>query len=297
MRESVILSLIHILAIISAVSPSVLSTKGKKIIRQILKRYLNRETEDEFYSLFENNLEFYNSELGSLDKTELSVEGSLLSFQINNVCRQLIKKLLLEDRMIIFLSLLEFAFAEDKISEQEKILIDIIAKAFNISEKEYDNAMAFMIEKDFDKVSPECMLIAESDDPALFADLTFSRYEKWRHIRINGFKGHLFVLHIESTGSLIVIYDGKMKLHFKGVNIIAGRPYLLERGVNIKGHGIESIYYSRIYKKFASRKFFEKVTYEGHGIEFSFRNSDNGIQQMNFRIESGNMIGLMGEAE
>jgi ABC-type multidrug transport system ATPase subunit len=104
----------------------------------------------------------------------------------------------------------------------------------------------------------------------------------------------MFVLHIESTGSLILTYDGTLTLYFKGRDIIACRPYLLDRGVNIKGQGIEPIYYSRIYKKFVSRKFPETIVFEGHDIEFLFKNSDNGIRKMNFRIESGNLIGLMG---
>jgi ABC-type multidrug transport system ATPase subunit len=102
------------------------------------------------------------------------------------------------------------------------------------------------------------------------------------------------VLHIESTGSLIFTYDGTLTLYFKGRDIIACRSYLLDKGVNIKGQGIDPIYYSRIYKKFVSRKFPEKIVFEGHEIEFLFKNSDNGIRQMQFKIESGNLIGLMG---
>jgi ABC-type multidrug transport system ATPase subunit len=101
-------------------------------------------------------------------------------------------------------------------------------------------------------------------------------------------------MHIESTGTLLFTYDGPLVLYFKGRDIIACRPYLLDRGVNIKGEGIDPIYYSKIYKKFVSRKFPEKIFFEGHGVEFLFKNSDNGLQKMNFRVESGNMIGIMG---
>ena len=101
-------------------------------------------------------------------------------------------------------------------------------------------------------------------------------------------------MHIESTGTLIFTYDGPQVLYFKGRDIIACRPYLLERGVNIKGQGIDPIYYSKIYKKFVSRNFPEKIFFEGHDVEFLFKNSDNGLQKMNFRVESGNLIGIMG---
>jgi len=294
MRESVLLALIHIFAIISTVNPTGISSRGKKILRSYLRRYLNRELEEEYYALFENNLEFYSNELKSVDKSELSDEDSLISFQITNICRQIKKGLFLEERMIVFLQLLEFAFEDGLVSEQEKNIIDIVSRTFNISKKEYDNASSFMIGRIYDEVSPDCMLIIESDDPAQWAEKEFSNYGKWRHIRIKGFKGQLFVLHVETTGSLIFNYDGPLPLYFKGRDIIACRPYLLERGVNIKGTGIEPIYYSRIYKKFVSRKFKEKVIVEGHDVAYLFRNSENGVRSMNFRIESGNLIGLMG---
>jgi ABC transport system ATP-binding/permease protein len=294
MRESVLLALIHIFAIVSTVNPGGISSRGKKILRSYLRRYLNRELEEEYYTLFENNLEFYSNELKSVDKEELSDEDSLISFQITNICRQIKKGLFLEERMIVFLQLIEFAFEDGMISAQEKTIIDIVSRTFNISKKEYDNATAFMIGRVYDNVSPDCILIIESDNPDHSGAGLYKNYNNWRHIRIKGFRGHLVVLHIESTGTLVFTYDGPQILYFKGRDIIACRPYLLERGVNIKGQGIDPIYYSKIYKKFVSRNFPEKIVFEGHGIEFLFKNSDNGLQKMNFRVESGNLIGIMG---
>lgn len=294
MRESVLLALIHIFAIVSTVNPGGITSRGKKILRSYLRRYLNRELEEEYYALFENNLEFYSNELKSVDKDELSDEDSLITFQITNICRQIKKGLFLEERMVVFLQLLEFAFEDGLISEQEKTIVDIVSRTFNISKKEYDNAYAFMIGRSYDEVTPDSILVIENDDPKYWAAANYKNYDKWRHIRIKGFKGHMHVLHIESTGSLILTYDGTLTLYFKGRDIIACRPYLLERGVNIKGQGIEPIYYSRIFKKFVSRKFPEKIFFEGREIEFIFKNSDNGVRKMNFRIESGNLIGLMG---
>lgn len=294
MRESVLLALIHIFAIISTINPDGITSRGKKILRSYLRRYLNRELEEEYYALFENNLEFYSNELKSVNKEELSDEDSLITFQITNICRQIKKGLFLEERMIVFLQLLEFAFEDGKITQQEKTIIDIVSRTFNINKKEYDNACAFMIGRLYNEVSPDCILIIENDNPQKWAAADYSNYEKWRHIRIKGFRGRMFILFIESTSSLVLVYDGNLELYFKGRDIIACRPYLLERGVNIKGQGIEPVYYSRIYKKFVSRKFPRKIVFEGHDIEFMFKNSDNGVRKMNFRIESGNLIGLMG---
>ncbi|HLN55203.1 MAG TPA: ABC transporter ATP-binding protein, partial [Bacteroidales bacterium] len=294
MRESVLLALIHIFAIVSTVNPAGISSRGRKILRSYLRRYLNRELEEEYFSLFENNLEFYSNELKSVDKTELSDEDSLISFQITNICRQIKKGLFLEERMVVFLQLIEFAFEDGMMSQQEKTIIDIVSRTFNISRKEYDNATSFMIGRSYDEVSPDCLLIIEGDDQDSSLDGVYKNYDQWRHMKIKGFKGNIAVLHIESTGTLLFIYDGPMVLYFKGRDIIAFRPYLLERGVNIKGQGIDPIYYSKIFKKFLSVRFPQRVVFEGHDVEYLFKNSGNGVQKMNFRVESGNLIGIMG---
>lgn len=294
MRESVLLALIHIFAIVSTVNPGGISSRGKKILRSYLRRYLNRELEEEYFSLFENNLEFYSNELKSVDKGELADDDSLISFQITNICRQIKKGLFLEERMIVFLQLLEFTFEDGNITEQEKTIIDIVSRTFNITRKEYDNACAFMIGRHYDKVSPDCILVVEGENPKHSIENEFANYNNWKHLKVKGFRGQLFVLHIESTGSLILTYDGSLPLYFKGRDIIACRPYLLERGVNIKGPGMEPIYYSKVYKAFLVDNFHGKIIFEGHNVEFTFRNSENGIKPMNFRLESGNMVGIMG---
>ncbi len=294
MRESVLLALIHIFAIVSTVNPGGISSRGKKILRSYLRRYLNRELEEEYFALFENNLEFYSNELKSVDKEDLADDGSLISFQITNICRQIKKGLFLEERMIVFLQLLEFAFEDGRITDQERTIIEIVSKTFNISKKEYDNACAFMIGRHYDEVSPDCILLIESDNTKQSVENDFVNYKIWRHLHVKGFRGQLFVLHIESTGSLVLTYDGTLSLYFKGRDIIACRPYLLDRGVNIKGPGIEPIYYSKVYKSFLIDDFRGKLIFEGHNIEFSFKDSDNGIKPMNFRLESGNLVGIMG---
>jgi len=296
MRESVLLALIHIFAIISTVNPGGITSRGKKILRGYLRRYLNRELEEEYFSLFENNLEFYSNELRNADRGELADEESLITFQITNICRQIKKSLFIEERMIVFLQLLEFTFEDGQITQQENTIIDIVARTFNINKKEYNNAYAFMIGRQYDKVSPDCMLVIESDNPSYRLESEYANYSLWKHIFIRGFRGSLYVLHIESTGSLILTYDGPLPLYFKGRDIIACRPYLLERGVNIKGPGIEPIYYSKVYKAFIINDLREKVIFEGYNLEFRFKNSDNGIKPMNFRLESGTLVGIMGSS-
>src|SRR5512139_2996021 len=164
MRESVLHALIHIFAIISTVNPAGVTSRGKKILRSYLRRYLNQELEEEYFKLFENNLHFYEHELRAVEEGELSDENSLITFQITNICRQIKKGLFLEERMIVFLQLLEFVYEDATVSEQESSIVDIVARTFNISQKEKNNASSFMLGMRYDKVTPDCFLAIEGED-------------------------------------------------------------------------------------------------------------------------------------
>jgi ABC-type multidrug transport system ATPase subunit len=294
MRESVLHALIHIFAIISTVNPAGVTSRGKKILRSYLRRYLNQELEEEYFKLYENNLHFYERELRAVEEGELSDEDSLITFQITNICRQIKKGLFIEERMIVFLQLLEFVYEDGTISDQESSIIDIVARTFNISKQEKINAHAFMLGMKFDRISPESFLAIEGEGNIGEAASSYANYHEWHHLVSRGMKGTIYVLFVRSTGHLLFMYEGKMQLHFKGRNVVPMRPFLLEPGVNIRGQGIAPLYYTAIFRKFIRANFVEDIVFEGHNIEYRFKGSDNGIQPLSFSVKSGNLVGIMG---
>ncbi|MDT8401978.1 MAG: ATP-binding cassette domain-containing protein [Bacteroidales bacterium] len=294
MREPVLLALIHIFAILSQVNPGGITTRGRKILRGYLRRYLNQELEEEYYKIFETTHEFYSEELSSLDDEELKDETSLINFQITNICRQIRKGLFLEERMIVFLQLLEFVYEDREVTSQERKIIEIVSRTFSIPEKEYNNSCAFMIGNAMDNVSTESIILLEgTEKEAKFSD-NFRNKQNWNKIPIKGLEGSLFVLHIESIHILLFTYQGNQSLYFSGRPVIRGRPYLLDPGVTIKGKDIEPIFYSGILREFLRLSYVDKIIFEGHNLEYRFKKSDQGLKPMSFRADSGNMIGIMG---
>lgn len=294
MRESVLHALIHIFAIISTVNPAGVTSRGKKILRSYLRRYLNHELEQEYFKLYENNLHFYERELRAVEEGELSDEDSLITFQITNICRQIKKGLFIDERMIVFLQLLEFVFEDGSISDQESSIVEIVARTFNISGKERKNAMAFMLGMRYDLITPDCLLAIEGEENIGDASSKFANYHEWHHMVAKGLRGTIYVLYTPSTGHLIFEYQGKTSLHFKGRSVVPMRPFLLEPGVNIRGQGMAPLYYTTIFRKFISPGFTEEIVFEGQNIEYRFKGSDNGVQPMSFRVSSGNLVGIMG---
>ena len=202
MREPVLLALIHIFAILSNVNPEGISAHGRRILHGYFRRYINAELEEEYLKIFETTLKFYEDELSDLDEEEFSKGNSIINFQIINICRQIRKGLFLEERMIVFLQLLEFIYEDARTTRQERIIIDIVAGTFSIPEKEYKNATAFMLGDEFDKVTPDCVMLIEGCDRA---DSTADKYtgrESWHKLEVDGLKGSIYVLFIESISAL-----------------------------------------------------------------------------------------------
>jgi ABC-type multidrug transport system ATPase subunit len=294
MREPVLLALVHIFAILSNVNPGGITPRGRRILRGYLRRYLNPELEEEYFKLFENNLSFYADELSSLGEEGLEEESSLINFQITNICRQIRKGLFLEERMIVFLQLLEFIYEDNEMTPHERHIIDIVARTFSIPSKEYDNAMAFMVGNHFDDVTTDCLMLIEGCDHAESRSDQYTKSSRWHRLLVEGLTGSLFMLHIESINAIIFTYHGTHSLFFKGRTVVRGRPYLLETGVSIKGKDMEPVYFSGILRQFFRNKYNDRIIFEGHNISYSFGGSDQGVKPMSFRADSGNMIGIMG---
>jgi len=294
MREPVLLALIHIFAILSQVNPGGITVRGRKILRGYLRRFLNQELEAEYFKLFEKTHEFYSEELTNLGDEELKDETSLIIFQITNICRQIRKGLFLEERMIVFLQLLEFVYEDQEVTSQEKKIVEIVAGTFSIPGKEYNNACSYMLGDKLDSVSPESLMLIKGKESEDAFSNRFENKNKWHSLNIEGLKGNIFVLHIESTHTLIFTYHGSQALFFKGRPVLSGRHYLLDPGVSIKGKEISPVYYSGILREFLRIAYRDKIIFEALDIEYRFKKSDQGLKPMSFRADSGNLVGIMG---
>ena len=145
MSESVLNALIHLFAIVAMVNKRGISEKGRSIVGLYLRRYLNEELTGEYLKVFDNYLDFYKRELLVEVRQNQKESDSLISFQITNVCRQIKKGLLRDERIIVLLQLIEFVNEDNLLSPEENDFIEIVARTFNISDSELNHIKAFML--------------------------------------------------------------------------------------------------------------------------------------------------------
>ena len=162
MSDTILNALVHLFALVASVNVEALSERGRNIVRAYLKRYLNDELTREYLKLFDDYRGFYYREIHS-DQTE-NLEGSpsLISFQSKNVCHQVKKGLNREDRITVFMQLLEFVNEDAIVTPRESEIIEVVASSFNIDENEFRNLKEFVLTNSLENIEAKNVLIMDN---------------------------------------------------------------------------------------------------------------------------------------
>lgn len=301
MNENILNALIHLFALVANITRHGVSSTGQSIVREYLYRYLDGDLIDEYLRLFSNYYEFYQRELKDEDIREIKNSQSLLSFQITNVCRQIQRGLLRDERIIVFLQLLEFVKEDQIVSEEERKFLDLVATSFNILEEEYSDFRAFIFDGDPKKISEGRVLVVNNQLTEWSQNLAWvMKNEKkqkkphYHHLYRENLYGHLMLLHIPSIRAFILRYLGELNIYLEGHKVIPGRAYFLGHGAIIKGPNIKSIYYSEIADIFLRKEYDYDITLTAENATFHFPGSENGVQPFTFSESTGQLIGIMG---
>ncbi len=301
MSESILNALIHLFAIVANIQAKDLTQAEKDIVRDYLERFINQELLDEYLRVFDNYFEFYQRELR--EDSDTPVESySLISFQITNVCRQIKGELQREERIVVFIQLLEFIYSDLEITDGELRFIKTVANTFNISESEYNNCKAFIFEGKPDNIEKERVLLIDNQRREWSESMYWMMKKKTRDIHHSPYKhiykenlyGQILFLHLQSIDSFVFRYFGQLNLYIEGHKIIQGHSYFFKSGSIIKGPNITPIYFHDVVSKFLEERSRSKIIFNTYDIKFTFRNSEHGIKTFNASEESGQLIGVMG---
>lgn len=277
------------------------TAKGKKIVDAFLRQHLSRRLVDEYHDLFESYIDFFKRDISSIDLKSEEGKEVLVSY-VSNVCEQIRKGLPQTDRIVVFIKLIEYVSEDNKITILEKDVIDTVARCFNIDKVEADNLEYFIFNNDCNEIDPKHLLVIEShrrirEDvlEGLWVEQNMPEWLEDSHQLYNEkIAGRLTFLHVPSIGSFVMRYFGKAELYLDGKVVVSGRPYIVDVGAIIKGSDIDPIYFSDLTKWLFKSNIHHKIVFSAEELEYSFRNSPNGIKKFSFSEESGQLIGIMG---
>jgi len=290
-------------AIVANVNRDEVSQNARKIVESYLSLQLNNALVQEYIQLFDEFLRVHHKKDGKGDRKERK-RTSLNSVKVLMICHEINEQLEQREKIIVLIRLLEFIHEDYIITDKELDFVKTVSDVFNIGEEEYNNLKALIIDGvEFIKKRNKVLLINSTQKFEIVCKINEDQLGKvddtephngYRHIEDDHIHGQIVILHIESTNTYVLNYEGNDVLYLNAMNIIPKRAYVFDNGSVIKGGRLNSVYYSDVAGEFIQEPGKPKIVLTSENIEFRFKNSENGIHRFSFSEESGHLIGIMG---
>lgn len=287
MSEPILKALIQLFALISDIHDNaVISGKGKDIVRLFLSRHLNNELTIRYMDMFDEYFLLYNSENITRGSIKDRKHTSLTAIRILAICEKINEELHQKQKLYVIVQLLDFILFSAEITDNELEFLETVATAFNVPQSEYRNIKSFILNSVNDIPEKSRVMIIDNKNEC---DL-----QEVKHLYKENLKGKIILLYIASTNIYFLRYTGNEDLFLNGQNIFTSQTYTFEHGSTIRCSGINTIYYHDVYSEFTKEAFKLKISVDVTDVSLRFKNSENGIQKLNFHEESGNLIGILG---
>ena len=287
MSETILNALVQLFALISDIhDETVITSREKDIVRTFLSRQLNNELVARYMKMFEEYLGLYNSE--NIDRGSIKDRKhiSLSAMRILAICEKINEELQQKQKIYVLIQLMDFISSGTEITENELDFLQTVANAFYIPGTEYNNIKSFIMNSGGDIGEKNRMLVINNKKDPGSSDI--------KHISNENLKGNILFLHIASTNTYIFRYSGNEDLYLNGQNISSGQTYVFDHGSSIRGPGIKPVYYTEVFSLISEASYESKIFLVANNVVFKFRNSENGIQDLNMHEESGKLVGILG---
>ena len=222
-------------------------------------------------------------------KGRINKSLSLSSVKVLKICTAINEELTQKRKIVVLIKLLEFIKSEGNITEQELEFVQTVGQTFNLPEEDYNQIRHFVLEP-IENIGK----IEQSENILLIDNNQYFQDTKTRHIYSEFLKGQIAVLSIPLAKMHVLKYVGENELVLNGQLIQLEKVFVLNIGSSIRDSKIRPIYYNDIISAFIKDQLMEKTVLEAKNIKYRFKEGTVGLQQMNFKEESGKLIGIMG---
>ena len=285
MNESILKALMRLFAIVADVAETDHSENERDIVMDYLDRQYSHEIVQKFIEYFDRQVLYYHPEIGHYEQESAS-QASRTKDNIQALCNQINEELEQEQRLIALVYLLDFIYRGGSFSKSKLENVQTIALALKFEAVEFQDLKAFTF-SDLNKISDKSQLLfidsnETFDDPLI------------KHMFHDKLDGRIEVFHLVSSNTYVFRYEGKLDLVLNGHNIKANRSYIWSVGSVIRNKRIGPLYFSRVAGRFIQASVLNNFVFTAEDIEFSYRNSSNGIKRFTLTEDSGRLIGIIG---
>lgn len=268
MNETILNGLLNLFAIFASLA-KIEREQARQAINSYLTSHFGIRSHKEYMELFNEIQSVYDDPDFDIDRENIII----------NVCNQLKPKLMAEDQLLLLLRFMEFAHSNNEGLNNNLSIFHKVATIFNIDNDCFDDLYAFVV----GKKSPSILAINanESDKNA-------------NHIYRKGLEGEIRVLQLAKFDRMVFTYQGDGRVFMNDIPVTPGIFYGWQRSSVIKSPQFLPVYYSDVIDAFNQDEHKDRILLSGRDIEFSFKNSENGMHNFSFNLESGQLVAIMG---
>ncbi len=286
MNESILKALIQLFAIVVDMDKHNRIGSAKEVVRNYLEQEFSREIVRTYLGDFDEYIQTYHPYFGDDEEKRKGFSVSF-STRVHDICHSINNEFEQHQKVWLILQLIEFISDSQFGSDSKFGFVKGVAQEFNISEYEFGNGKEFILCESPDRIPlNQQILLIDSNTECNLPNV--------KHLRNEKLSGQVWVLHIESTNTLLVKYFGETNLFLNSRNIKPGRTYIFGVGSVIRSPKIDPIYYTKVSSLFIHnyRKAFVQLS--AIDIEYRHKGSKDGIHPFSFEAHSGQLIGVMG---
>lgn len=267
MNETILNGLLHLFAVFASLA-KIETGQARKAVNTYLSSHFGIRSHKEYIELYDELLSVYNDPDFDIDKENV----------IKNVCTQLTPKLIAEEQLLLLLRFMEFAHSNSEGFLANIGVFQTVVSIFNIDKKTFDNLVAFVTS------TPSSSILAINAQPS----------EKENHIYRKELEGEIRVLLLEKYDRLVFTYYGNGAAFMNDIPLTSGIFYSWQRSSVIKSPLFLPVYYSDVLDVFNRNEHNERILLSGRDLNFRFKNSENGMHNFSFDLESGQLVAIMG---
>lgn len=267
MNETILNGLLNLFAIFAS-SVHIEREKASHAVHSYLSSHFGVRSHKEYIELYNTLRDMYDDSLFVLDKEQI----------VRNICEQMKVKLRAEEQLLLLIRFIEFAYSNSEEFETHMPLFRLVADIFSISDKEFEDALAFVT-----GTSSDALLTVSGEEDA-----------KGNHITRKGMDGYIRVFFIRRFDKQIFTYHGTGTVFMNDIPLSPDIFYAWQHSSVLKGPLFLPVYYSDLLTVFNKHERKDTIYLSGRDINFTFNNSCNGLHNFSFNLESGQLVAIMG---
>jgi len=283
MSERILKALMQLFAIIA--HPQSSATDRRRMVSKYLKQHLDQETAEEYLVLYDQHYE--ENQRRTTRKSKIKKYTSASSVRVLRICTEINEELIIRQKVVVLIQLLEFLNFEDEISAQEFAFIETVADTFNLPREGYERLRNFVL-NDFSEINPSSRLLTISNSE--------SNHEIGEHYYSAGLIGKIKILRLQTVDMFVMRFKGIDELFMNGQSLNPERVHVLSQGSSIRNPKIDPIYLGDIVSTFYRDNKQKRVVFEAQNIEYRFKEDNIGVHDLSFKEESGKMVGIIGSS-